>query len=390
MKVEERKIERFVSGSYGAGYEYKFFIPEKVNYDWIWESKRLTMALEEASSALSALDTSAQFVPDINLFIRMHVFREASASSRIEGTHTEFEEAVLPENAVSMERRDDWREVNNYVRAMSESIEKLEKLPLSMRLLREAHSILLSGVRGKNKTPGEFRRSQNWVGGSTIRTARYIPPAEPYLPDLLTDLESFWHNEDILVPDLIRCAISHYQFETIHPFLDGNGRIGRLFIPFYLIAKNKLRYPCLYISSYLESHRDEYYEGLTRVRTENALEDWIVYFLKAVQETSIRGRDTFRQIFALRDEINAYCMSKRTKSAKFQLIFKYLYSHPYTTVNDLVETLSMDYQSANACVKTLVSDGKLNYQNAYRRNRIFAFERYLSIFAGIEEESYST
>ena len=380
METEVRKIEDFQAGTYAPGFEYKYFVPTKVNCDWEWTSKRITMALDSANSALAALDASAQFVPDMNLFICMHVFREASASSKIEGTHTEFEEAVLPELAISAERRDDWREVNNYVAAMNDAVESLSTLPLSMRLLRNAHARLMEGVRGKNKTPGEFRTSQNWIGGYSIATARYVPPAAELLPELLSDLELFWHNENILVPDLIRCAISHYQFETIHPFLDGNGRIGRLLIPFYLIAKRRLTLPSLYISAYLESHREEYYEGLTKVRTEGALEDWILYFLRAVEDTSRKGCGTFRRIFALRDEIRAYCMSKGAKGARLQRMFDYMYSHPSVMVNDIAAALQMEYVTVNSGIKALVADGLLQTVNDYKRNRIFTFTRYLDIF----------
>ena len=243
------KIEDFVAGKFVKCYQYDCFVPEFINHDWTWDSKSLTMQLERSVKALAALDACAQFVPDIDLFIRMHILREASASSRIEGTQTEIEEAVLPESAIQEERRDDWREVNNYVEAMNSAIETLNDLPLSIRLLRGAHERLLSGVRGEARRPGEVRTSQNWIGGNSIMTARYIPPSAEFVPDLLSDLEKFWHNEEIQVPNLIRCAISHYQFESIHPFLDGNGRVGRLLIPFYLISKGELTCPSLYVSA---------------------------------------------------------------------------------------------------------------------------------------------
>ncbi len=380
MNQEGKRIEDFVSGTYGTGYEYRYFIPSPVNLDWAWESKRITMALDSAGAALAALDASSRFVPDMNLFIQMHVFREASSSSRIEGTHTEIQEAVLPEEAIAAERRDDWREVNNYVLAMTDSIRQLETLPLSMRLLRGAHETLLRGVRGKDKMPGEIRRSQNWVGGYSIRTARYVPPSAECLPGLLADLEKFWHNDEIMVPDLIRCAISHYQFETIHPFLDGNGRIGRLLIPFYLISKGRLRYPSLYISSYLESHREEYYEGLSRARSENALGEWILFFLRAVEQTSLRGYETFQRIFSLRDEIGRYCMGRGAKGARLQAVFNHLYSRPCTTVNEIAGATGLDYQAVNSAVKLLLRDGHLLLSNDRRRNRIFTFGRYLEIF----------
>ena len=335
--------------------------------------------LEQAVRELARLDACAQFVPDIDLFIRMHIMREASASSRIEGTQTEIEEAILPESAILEERRNDWREVNNYVEAMNTSISNLNTLPLSIRLLRSAHEILLTGVRGEHKMPGQIRTSQNWIGGTSINTARYVPPSADYLPDLLSDLEKFWHNEEIEVSNLVRCAISHYQFETIHPFLDGNGRIGRLLIPFFLISKQELSCPSLYISSYLEANRETYYESLSRVRTHNDLAGWVIFFLESVAETAHTGCQTFKRIFELRDEMSAYS-HKLPNVPLGQRLFKLLYSTPRLTVKQAAKELECDYQTASRLIKVLVRDGVLLPANDAKRNVIFDFKRYLDIF----------
>lgn len=372
-------IEDFRAGTEIQRFQYKCFLPEFVNHDWTWSSKSLTMALERAVKALSALDACGQFVPDIDLFIRMHVVNEASASSRIEGTRTEMEEAILPEETIAEERRNDWREVNNYVLAMNGAVERLVELPISIRLLKEAHRRLLTGVRGEVKQPGEIRTSQNWIGGASISSARFIPPAHEYLPELLSDLEKFWHNDEIQVPNLVRCAISHYQFETIHPFLDGNGRIGRLLIPFFLISKGELSKPSLYISAYLESKREAYYENLSRVRTHNDLLGWTIFFLDAVAETAKTGSEKFRRIFALRDEMTAY-MPKLPNPELGQRLMCYLYSHPRTTVNDASRELSVDYRPVSRIVKRMVADGILSPSSDTKRNVIFNFTRYLAIF----------
>ena len=373
------KIEDFVAGKFVKCYQYDCFVPEFINHDWTWDSKSLTMQLERSVKALAALDACAQFVPDIDLFIRMHIVREASASSRIEGTQTEIEEAVLPESAIQEERRDDWREVNNYVEAMNSAIETLKDLPLSIRLLRGAHKRLLSGVRGEARRPGEVRTSQNWIGGNSIMTARYIPPSAEFVPDLLSDLEKFWHNDDIQVPNLIRCAISHYQFESIHPFLDGNGRVGRLLIPFYLISKGELTCPSLYVSAHLERHREAYYDALTAVRSKNDLMGWVSFFLEAVRQTAQTGCNKFKSIFALRDEMAAYSL-KLPNTALAQQLFRYLYSMPRVTVNQASEALSCGYQAASRLIKQLVADSILVQASDARRNVIYDFRRYLEIF----------
>lgn len=373
------KMENFIAGNSKKCYEYSCFIPSLVNHEWTWETQSLTVALEKAVKALASLDACSQFVPDIDLFIRMHIINEASASSRIEGTQTEMEEALLPEMAIEEERRNDWREVNNYVTAMNSSIEALKTLPLSIRLLCDAHRQLLVGVRGKHKCPGEIRTTQNWIGGHSIATAKYIPPAAEFVRDLLSDLEKFWHNEDIKISKLIRCAISHYQFESIHPFLDGNGRIGRLLIPFYLICEKELSCPSLYISSYFERNRDLYYESLSRVRTDNDLIGWVLFFLDAIKETAQTGCDKFKQIFSLRDEMNMYS-HKCPNTALTQKLFKNLYSVPRMTINQVSELIGCSYLAANRLVKKMENDGILVPAADAKRNVIYDFKRYLEIF----------
>lgn len=373
------KIEDFIAGKSVTCYQYSCFVPSSINHEWTWESQDLTCALEKAVKALASLDACSRFVPDINLFIRMHIVREASASSRIEGTQTEMEEAILPETAIEEERRNDWREVNNYVNAMASSIDALKALPLSMRLLRGAHRRLLSGVRGEHKSPGEIRTSQNWIGGHSISTAKFIPPAPEFVPDLLSDLEKFWHNEDIKVSHLVRCAISHYQFESIHPFLDGNGRIGRLLIPFYLICNHELTSPSLYISAYFERNREPYYDALSRARTDNDLMGWVLFFLEALKETAQTGCEKFKRIFALRDEMNEYSHTC-ANATLMQKLFKSLYSFPRMTIKQVSESIGCSYLTANRMVKKLEKDGLLVPATDAKRNVIYDFRRYLEIF----------
>jgi Fic family protein len=246
-------IKNFNSGTWRKGFKYEYFLPEPVNYTFYWTDTKINTQLEKASMKLGELNSFARLVPDVNMFIRTHVLKEAVVSSRIEGTRTEMEDALRNKTDITPEKRDDWQEVNNYVEAMNSAIEELQKLPLSNRLLRNAHKLLLDNVRGGYKNPGEFRTSQNWIGGATITDAVYIPPAHTGVPDLMADLEKFLHNEDIAVPHLVKIAIAHYQFESIHPFLDGNGRIGRLMITLYLVSKGILDKPLLYLSNFLKN-----------------------------------------------------------------------------------------------------------------------------------------
>jgi Fic family protein len=297
------KFETFKAGRWYPRYQYKSFEPVLVNHDWTWEDPTTNLLLEQANRALGELNAFSLIVPDIDLFIEMHVVKEAQTSSRIEGTQTAMDEALMPEAQIRPEKRDDWREVRNYVDAVNTAIAELNNLPLSNRLLRDTHAILMRGVRGDHKQPGEFRVSQNWIGGSSLLDAAFIPPHHENVPMLMSDLEQFWHNEAVTVPHLIRVAISHYQFETIHPFLDGNGRIGRLLIPLYLVSHGLLAKPSLYLSDFFERNRASYYDALMQVRISNDMIHWVRFFLRGVAETATKGRDVFREILLLRTEV---------------------------------------------------------------------------------------
>ncbi|HUM89252.1 MAG TPA: Fic/DOC family N-terminal domain-containing protein, partial [Prolixibacteraceae bacterium] len=257
-------MEKFSAGKYiNQGY-YKSFQPEMLFRKWNFNDMAMLNLLSKADRQLGRLDMYSEYV-NIDLFIQMHIAKEATQSSRIEGTQTNIEEAFLSKDEIATEKRNDWEEVQNYISAMNEAVKLLHKLPFSSRLIKQTHKVLLQGVRGEYKLPGEFRTSQNWIGGASINDATFIPPVQNSIPDLISDLEKFANDESLNIPDLIKIAIIHYQFETIHPFLDGNGRVGRLLITLYLVDKGILKQPILYLSDYFERHRSLYYDNLTRV-----------------------------------------------------------------------------------------------------------------------------
>jgi len=374
------RFEDFDAGIWRQQYQYKSFLPTLVNQEWSWEDPRINVLLENATRALGELNAYTRMVPDVDLFIQMHIRKEANTSSRIEGTQTEIEDDVLSAEEIAPEKRDDWQEVQNYVAAMNEAVKSLETLPLSLRLLRQTHDILLSGARGENKTPGEFRRSQNWIGGSSPADAAFVPPHQDDMLDLLSDMEAFWHNGEIQVPHLIRAAISHYQFETIHPFQDGNGRIGRLLIPLYFISNGLLDKPSLYLSAHFEKNRDAYYDALMRVRTSNDIGHWCRFFLQAMIETASNGKETFEKILELRRELDEAVFSLGRRAENARCLIRYLYGSPAVTMASIENMLQIKRNPARALIAGLENIGVLEEITGFKRNRVFLFRRYLDIF----------
>ena len=374
-------IKDFKSGTLRQEYQYKSFIPEMINHTFTWDDPQINTMLEDATRALGELNAFTMIVPNVDIFIQMHITKEANTSSKIEGTKTEMDEVLIAKDQVDPEKRDDWQEVRNYIDAMNSAVKELETLPISNRLIKNIHAILLNSVRGEAKQPGEFRKSQNWIGGASLTTAYFIPPHHNEVNELMSDLEKFLHNEEIFVPHLIKIAIAHYQFETIHPFLDGNGRIGRLLITLYLVSNGLLKKPSLYLSDFIERNKSVYYESLTRVRTDNDLIHWIKFFLEAVIVTANSGVKTFQDILSLKQEMDAIVVGFGKKAHNASKLLDYLYQRPIISISDIIEPLEVSKPTANSLVKEFEEKGILKEITGYERNKLFAFDRYLSIYS---------
>ncbi len=375
------RLEDFDSGTYLNVNDYRCFIPSKINYNWSWEDTKLDKLLSEASRQIGELNAYSLLIPNIDLYIKMHVKIEANKSSRIEGTRTTVEEDLLDISDVNPEKRDDWEEVQNYVKATNYGIERVKNnFPMCNRLIRDIHGVLMQGVRGEHKTPGEFRTSQNWIGGTKPSTAVYVPPIHTMLPDCLSDFEDFINNEKIDTPDLVKIAILHYQFESIHPFLDGNGRIGRLLIPLYIQSKGMLEKPCLYISDYIERNKSTYYDMLTRVRTNNDLIGWIKFFLEAITETSRIAKDKFKNIVLLTQELDELIMKLSVKPENSKKVIDLLYDEPILSRTTIVEKTGIKMSTVKGIINEFVKNGILVETTGYSRNQIFAFQKYIDLF----------
>lgn len=379
MQVQD--LKNFTAGAQRLQGGGSSFIPSKVNVQWTWSDPKINTLLAEANRKLGELNAYSTRVPDVDYFIAMHVLKEATTSSRIEGTETGIEDALLAKSEIDPEKRDDWQEVRNYTLAMNQAVATLRKLPVSTRLIKETHKTLLSKGRGVQKSPGEYRRSQNWIGGSSPRDAAFVPPPHEEVNDLMGDLEKFLHNEKIDVPHLIRIGIAHYQFETIHPFLDGNGRIGRLLITLYLVSKGLLSRPTLYLSDYFERHRADYYDHLSQVRTTNDLVRWVKLFLTAVIETSTKGVDTFDAILSLKDRIEDRLLPRLgARQAKGKKLLLHLFKKPHISASEVAKALDITPATANSLIGDFVAQKILVEVTGWKRNRRYIFWDYVHLF----------
>ena len=372
----------YQSGHYEAQYEYQSFLPALINHAWVIADPALLQLQSQADRALGELNAFSQLVPDVDFFIQMYVAKEATYSSRIEGTQTNVEDIFKNAADVAPEKRDDWAEVQNYIQALNYAVARLDTLPLSNRLLREAHAILLQGVRGATKQPGAFRTSQNWIGVS-LKNAAFVPPHHERVNELMSDLEKFLHNDNYYLSPLIKIAIAHYQSETIHPFLDGNGRLGRLLIPLFLASEQILVKPALYLSDYFERNKTAYVDHLMAVRQGNHMREWLLFFLYGVAETAHSSIAVFKSILVLKERIDREVLPRFSvrRQGNAQQLMHYLYRHPIIDVKTITELLKTTQKTAGVLIEDMISYGVLTEITGQRRNRLFVFKEYLALFS---------
>lgn len=358
---------------------YKSFVPNPLPpVPPIELSEDMVRLLVEANSQIAVLNNMAAHIPNIDLFVSMYVRKEALMSSQIEGTQATLEDVLDP--MLDSDTNRDVADVINYIKATEFAVRRLESLPLCNRLIKETHAVLMEGLRGQEKSPGEFRHSQNWIGGqgSTLRNARYIPPSPEDMQDAMSELEKYINaddNSDVL----IRAALIHYQFETIHPFLDGNGRVGRLLIILFLMEKKVLTTPALYISYFLKKNRVEYYDRMTEVRAKGNYEQWVKFFLQAIVESAEDAAATVDELIVLHDE-NADAISRLGRAAKnAMLVFNYIESNPIIEISKTAEALNLTFNTVSGAVRRLVEAGILVQNSENSRNRTFSYAAYLDI-----------
>ena len=375
MKNRAGELKRNLSGEAA----YDSFVPAPLPPEPpIGMDAEMVGLLVRANRQVAELDGISSRIPDMPLFVSMYVRKEALMSSQIEGTQATLEDVLDPMLEANTNR--DVSDVVNYIRATDYAVNRLQTLPLCSRLLRETHAVLMEGVRGKEKYPGEFRRSQNWIGGpgSTLKTARYIPPSPEDMETAMSDLEKYINGQDGQ-DELIRAALIHYQFETIHPFLDGNGRIGRLLVTLYLMERKVLTTPALYLSYFLKRNRLEYYDRMTEVRRSGDYEQWIRFFLQAVEECARDAIETVNRLTALHEKNAAVIAGMGRASKNAMLVFRYLEANPIIDIRKTAQALDLSFNTVASAVRRLAETGILVQTGAASRNRTFVYEAYLAI-----------
>jgi Fic family protein len=369
---------QYISQSSGKA-KYKAFIPNELPFK-IKMDNVLQARLSEADQAVGRLDGVSQILPDVDFFVLMYVSKEATLSSQVEGTLATFSDLLKAEARIQdAEIHSDVDEIQNYIKAMGYGLDRLGTLPLSLRLIREIHKVLLQGVRGEGKTPGEFRKSQNWIGGHSIETASFVPPPAQEVMRLLHNLEKFMHDKNS-IPVLLRTSLIHLQFEAIHPFLDGNGRIGRLLITFYLCQQGVLKKPLLYLSEFFRVNRQEYYDRLSAAHGKDDIEGWLQFFLEGVTLTARDAADTAERVIELREHDMRIISGMGATAEKAMMLMGHLYRSPLVRIKDVEKIVGLSNPNAIALIERLIKMGILEEITGRKRNKIFAYSKYIDVF----------
>lgn len=386
---KKQRIGRYINSS-TAGEIYQTYLPSDLPPNPRLDLTELYTLLDAANIALGRLDGMSMLLPDPSLFLYMYVRKEAVLSSQIEGTQSSLSDLLMFENAEAPGVPvDDVTEVSCYVSALNYGIERLKSFPLSLRLIREIHAKLMDNARGGQKQPGEFRTSQNWIGGSRPGNARFVPPSPERLMDCLDTFEKFLHDDTVKLPTLIKAALAHVQFETIHPFLDGNGRLGRLLITFMLYVDGTLKEPLLYLSLYFKANREAYYNHLQSVRETGDWESWIAFFLSGVIDTANQATDAAQRIIKLFNSDQALINSSGQSTAAILLIFNYIQHHPLSNTTMVSTSTGLSQPTVRRSLSTLENLGIIKETTGKARHKVFAYKHYLDILSqGTEPLKY--
>ncbi len=375
------RIGFFKKSSAVAGETYEAYIPKPLPPSPPLDMSRLYPLLDKAATAMGRLDGMSMVLPDAYLFLYMYIRKEAVLSSQIEGTQSSFSDLLLYENEEAPGAPiDDVTEVSCYVAAMNHGLERLKNFPLSLRLIREIHKILMHNARGGNKLPGEFRSSQNWIGGTGPGNARFVPPPPEDLMETLDKFEKFLHDSNVKMPVLIKAALTHVQFETIHPFLDGNGRLGRLLITFILCHEGVLNQPLLYLSLYFKTNRQQYYDHLQSVRKTGDWESWVEFFLTGVIETAEQATETAKNILKLFDD-DRDSITACGNSAAVLTVHNYLQNQPISSTTKIRDKCELSLPTVLRSLRTLEAIGIVREITGKERNKIFVYDHYINILS---------
>ena len=372
------EVENFHAGEYIASGGHRCFVPSRINDNWTWKSAKIHTLLAESAWQLGNLNGLAIRTENVDVFLHFCSNAEAASSNRIEGTQAVLDEALRPKDKIPLPRRNDWQEVQNYMKALDEA-QQPPQLPISTRLLQRTHKTLMQGARGEDQSPGEYRRGQNFLGETPV-SAKFFPPPDSKISPLMSDMENFLHNDKIHLPPLIRIAIAHYQFETIHPFWDGNGRIGRIMIPLYLMDKKIINKPLLYMSPYLEKTKLSYYDNLTRVRENNDMQCWLIYFLKGVITTAKNASHALTEVQQLRADSEKTIHQTFNRIGNGLRLLNHLFNYPFISAAEAASECRITAAAARTIIQKMCKEDILEEITGQSRNREYVFRKYLNIF----------